>query len=88
MRERKWYKDQHIRDRLTAAEALCRIEQNAIALVILVDGLRDREEKIRLLAIEALQRLGPLAKEASPALRKATEDAEIAVRVAARRSLQ
>jgi len=81
---RRLLKDGDMRDRLTAAEALCRIEQNADALPILLDGLRHREEKTRLLAIEALQRLGPLAKGALPALREATQDVEIAVRVAAR----
>jgi HEAT repeat protein len=75
-------------DRTAAAGAICSVEQKADSLPVVCEALRHPDKGVRLAAIAALQRLGPLAKEALPALREATEDCELAVRVAARRALQ
>ena len=78
---------------LAAAWALAQIDpkcsQVAIQSVpLLVKGLADPEPKIRVEAAAALGKIGPLAKEALPALKIAANDRDQLVRAAAAAALQ
>lgn len=57
--------------RIAAAEALCQIDQVGAGLPILVECLSHRSALVRLQAINALDRLGPNARPALEAMRRA-----------------
>jgi HEAT repeat protein len=78
----------HLRSVTAAGGAICSIEQNLDELPVLLAGLRHPDAWERLTAIRALERLGPLAQPAVPALDAATDDCELSVRVAARKALK
>jgi HEAT repeat protein len=75
--------------RVAAAEALCKVEQQPDgSLSMLMEMLSHGQTEVRLEALAALTRLGPMSKGALPAIRAALDDAEPAVRAAATVTLQ
>jgi len=73
--------------RVSAAESLGLLGQPAKALPVLVAGMRDRHEAIRMQAALALEKLGNAARPVEQALRDATYDPSDAVKAIARRAL-
>jgi uncharacterized sulfatase len=57
--------------RIMAAETLARLDGNARALRVLESALRENDVFARLAALNAAQRLGPLARSLLPAIREA-----------------
>jgi N-sulfoglucosamine sulfohydrolase len=60
--------------RVAAADALYRIEEHEAAVPVLIKGVQDDNEWVRLYAANVLDRLGDRARPAAEALRKARED--------------
>jgi HEAT repeat protein len=86
----KRLKDEEGDVRVASALALLRIapdREGGPALATLVRELGNPDVLVRVLAAEALGRLGPRAAEAAPALRRATQDPEPEVRQAATAAL-
>jgi len=78
---------------LIGAWALAQIDPKAAdvaakSVPVLVRGLSDQDVRFRHQAASALSKLGPLAKEALPALEKATHDENEAVRAAAQEAIR
>ena len=68
--------DPSVEVRIVAAEALCRIDREsvAVALPVLLDTLMHKSEWVRLQAANSLDRIGQKARPAIDAIRKAAED--------------
>jgi uncharacterized protein HemY len=59
---------------IAAAEALCRLHRTEKALPVLASHLAHADPRVRLASANVLDRLGPQAKPASQAIRKALAD--------------
>src|SRR5262245_20633549 len=75
--------DAHVR--VKAAEALWKVEQPPLKVVlpVLVGGLTDKQASARALAAKALAEVGPPARAAVPALGRALADKDVTVRMEA-----
>jgi len=73
--------------RIAAAESIGLLGQPQKGLPVLIAALDDRQESIRIQAAWALEKLGPAARPAEQALRKATADTSETVKTIARRSI-
>jgi hypothetical protein len=78
-------KDQAAAPRLAAAEALCTLGKADVALPVLVAGMSDPIEAVRIQAATSLETLGPTARPAQSVLEKAkTDSSEYVKNIAAR----
>ena len=78
---------------MSAAWALARIDPASAEIArqsvpLLIKGLADSEPRVRTQAAISLACLGPLAKDATPALKMALHDEDETVRDAAEKALQ
>ena len=71
---RKALEDPAVEVRIAAAEALCRIDQEATAVPVLIAALAHDSEWVRLEAINALDRIGAKARPAFAEIKRAAED--------------
>lgn len=60
--------------RVAAAQALCAFGNDAAGLPVLIEHLKHPEEAVRILAADALDRLGPRARPALPDIELAAKD--------------
>lgn len=60
--------------RVAAADSLCRLDQHADALPVLIEGLKHDNEWVRLAAVNVLDRLGDKARPALPQIKAAVKD--------------
>jgi HEAT repeat protein len=74
--------------RMCVAEALVRLGQAGRGMPVLIRALTDEAEYVRKEAVDAMGRLGPLAKEAAPALTALSEKDSEYIRVAATEALR
>jgi HEAT repeat protein len=82
---KEWIKtDKDARIRIHAAAAVMRIDPkfSKSSLTILIDGLNDKRSFVRHNAVGALEDLGPVAKEAVPALLGLVKDKDLGDRAA------
>ena len=78
---------------LSAAWALAEIDPSSAEIArqsvpLLIKGLADAEPRVRMQAAVSLGRLGPLAKDAAPALKTILHDQDAMVRIAAEKALK
>lgn len=78
--------DEHVGVRVAGVIAAAAVGGHAVT-GLLAEALGDPDPRVRWAAAVELERLGPLAREAVPALREASRDAETGVAAAARRAL-
>lgn len=67
-------KDRSQAVRVAAAEACVRLGRRELGLAVLIEGLSDPQEAVRVQAIDSLEKLGPLASPARAEIEKATGD--------------
>lgn len=73
--------------RIAAAESLCTLGQVNKGLPVIVAAMDDPQDSVRIQAVAALEKLGPLARPAISTLEKATSDSSEYVKRISERSL-
>ncbi len=86
-RLRPMLNDKAAAPRIAAAKALAMLGQTEQALPVLVAAMDDPQDSVRIQAVAALEKLGPLARPALDTLQKATGDSSEYVKRISERSL-
>ena len=80
-------KDHSPAPRIAAAQTLALLGKTKQPLAVLVAAMADQQESVRMAAVTALERIGPAARPAQPALHKALSDHSETIRQIARRAI-